>query len=48
MLNKPKQQNFTSALPAEALEKALNHLKNFCCQSSSISNNNCGGYKQAQ
>ena len=48
MLDKANQQNFISALPPQALEKAFENLKKFCCQSSSIDDTNCKWYKQAQ
>ncbi len=48
ILNTVQQQNFTSILPTEALQKALENLKKFCCQSSSIEDENCKGYKEKQ
>lgn len=48
MLSKSNQQNFIGVLPPEALAKAFENLKRFCCQSSSIDNTNCLWYKQAQ
>ena len=48
MLKTVEEKDFTRVLPEEALQKALENLKKFCCQSNTLQEENCKGYKEKQ